>query len=392
MNVDPEFRCDPVTGRWVVIAPERARRPIALSGHAPRHRTNGESRPCPFCPGQESETPNEVYALRGAGTEPNGPGWQLRIVPNMYPAVRPTEEPNPLTPFPKKEGGTEPSSVLSPSSKKGGAKTGTDSAIPDVIGSAPPSFLGKGAGGVGLFASVPATGVAEVLIECAEHVDDPTQLTDDQFAEVFRAYRVRMRALAADPRLAHVAVFKNVGAEAGASLAHTHSQIIATPIVPELARAELVGAEVYHTRTGRCAFCDIVEQELADGSRLVARSANFAVVTTFAPRFAYEMWVIPVSHRPRYESLTDAESTELAALLKRVLRALDAVLNAPAYNWFLHTTPLHAGAPEHYHWHLEVLPRTARPAGLEWGFGCHITTIAPEQAASELRTVLPDVA
>ncbi|VTR95956.1 galactose-1-phosphate uridylyltransferase : Galactose-1-phosphate uridylyltransferase OS=Leptospirillum ferriphilum YSK GN=Y981_12430 PE=4 SV=1: GalP_UDP_transf [Gemmata massiliana] len=239
---------------------------------------------------------------------------------------------------------------------------------------------------------MPATGVAEVLIECAEHVDDPAQLTDEQLAEVFRAYRERMQVLASDPRLAHVSVFKNVGAEAGASLAHTHSQIIATPIVPELTRAELAGAEAYFARESRCVFCDIVEKELADGSRVVARSANFVVVTAFAPRFAYELWVLPVAHQPRYEALTDSEALELALLLKPVLRALDAVQDAPAYNWFLHTTPLRAGAPGYYHWHLEVLPRTARPAGLEWGFGCHITTVAPEQAACQLRAALPDVA
>ena len=238
---------------------------------------------------------------------------------------------------------------------------------------------------MGLFASAPAAGVAEVLIDCPEHIDSPTLLSDEQFADVFRAYRERMTALAADPRLAHVAVFKNVGAEAGASLGHTHSQIIATSVVPALVRSELNGAEAYYARTGRCVFCDIVEQELADGSRFVARSENFAVVTAFAPRFAYEMWVLPVRHEPRYEAIADAAARELAVLLKRVLRALDAVLHSPAYNWFLHTTPPHAGDPPHYHWHLEILPRTARPAGLEWGFGCHITTVAPEQAAAELR-------
>ncbi len=239
-------------------------------------------------------------------------------------------------------------------------------------------------------ATAPATGFAEVLIDCPDHIDDPTQLTDEHFANVFIAYRERMLALSADPRLAHVAVFKNVGAEAGASLAHTHSQIVATPVVPDLMRAELAGAEGYFVRSGRCVFCDLVEKELAERTRVVARSANFVAVTAFAPRFAYEMWVLPLAHEARYESLTDAAATELAVLLKRVLRSLDKVQNAPAYNWFVHTTPLHAGEPEHYHWHLEILPRTARPAGLEWGYGCNITTVAPERAAAELRAALPD--
>jgi UDPglucose--hexose-1-phosphate uridylyltransferase len=383
MSDEPELRRDPVTGRWVLIAPERARRPIALSDAGPQSRTAGERRPCPFCPGEEHDTPNEVYAIRDPGSSPNGFGWRLRVVPNKFPAVRTEEEPNPLTPFPEKEGGVRArSSALSPSPLGGGV--GEGSAF------SPPSFPGKGVGGLGssLFNSAPAIGFAEVVIDCPEHIDNPTLLSHEQFRDVFRAYRERMTALAADPRLAHVAVFKNVGAEAGASLGHTHSQIIATPVVPALIQSELTGAEAYFARTGRCVFCDIANEELADGSRVVARSEHFVVVTAFAPRFAYEMWVLPVQHESRYESITDDLATELAVLLTRVLRALDTVQHSPAYNWFLHTTPLHAGSPPYYHWHLEILPRTARPAGLEWGFGCHITTASPERAALELRSAL----
>jgi UDPglucose--hexose-1-phosphate uridylyltransferase len=227
-----------------------------------------------------------------------------------------------------------------------------------------------------------------VLIDCPEHVSDPTLLSDEQFCDVFRAYRERMKALASDSRLAAVSVFKNVGAEAGASLGHTHSQIIATAVVPELVRAELAGAEGYFAHTGRCAFCDLAQRELADGSRVVARSEHFVVVTAFAPRFGFEMWVIPLKHEARYESITDAGALELSRLLKRVLRALDEVEHSPAYNWFLHTTPLRDGEPPYYHWHLEILPRTSRPAGLEWGHGCHITTTSPEHAAEQLRAAL----
>lgn len=335
---EPELRCDPITGRWVIIAPERARRPIALSGAGPRHRTSGERTPCPFCAGEEHDTPNEVFAIRVPGSAPNGPGWRLRVVPNKFPAVR------------------------------------ADSFVP------PDSSA--------LFESAPALGSAEVVIDCPEHIDSPTHLSDEQLRDVLRAYRERMIALAADPRLAYVAVFKNVGAEAGASLGHTHSQIIATPVVPALLQTELSGAEAYTARTGRCAFCTIVEEEAAGGARVVARSEKFVVVTAFAPRFAYEMWVLPTQHTARYENLTDGAALELAALLRRVLRALDVVQHSPAYNWFLHTAPLRSEELPHYHWHLEILPRTARPAGLEWGFGCHITTIAPERAASELRAAL----
>lgn len=372
MSDEPELRRDPVTGRWVVIAPERARRPIAFSDHAPRHRTSGENRPCPFCAGAEAETPHEVYAIRDPNSTPNAAGWQLRVVPNMYPAVRPNA--------------TATASVNSPGPMSGMLRGASDEGGE---GQRPP----RGAPDeFPLFNVAPAAGFAEVLIDCPDHIDDPTKLTDDQFADVFIAYRERMIALSADPRLAHVSVFKNVGAEAGASLAHTHSQIIATPIVPELLRTELTGAEVYTARYSRCVFCDLIEKDLAERSRVVARSAHFVALTAFAPRFAYEMWVLPIAHEARYESLSDTAATELAILLKQVLRALDQVQNAPAYNWFVHTTPLHAGEPAHYHWHLEILPRTARPAGLEWGYGCHITTVAPEHAATQLRSALTDVA
>ena len=323
----------------MLIAPERARRPIALSDSGPRHRTSGERTPCPFCPGKEHDTPGEVFALRAPGARPNGPDWRLRVVPNKFPAVSPAE--------------------LAPPA---------------------PSAL---------FRAAPAVGFAEVLIDCPEHVDSPTRLSDEQLRDVFIAYRERLAALAADPRLEFVAVFKNVGAEAGASLGHTHSQIIATPVVPALIQTELSGAEAHFARTGRCPFCDVAKGELANGSRVVARTANFVAVTAFAPRFSYEMWVLPLRHEARYEAVTDGAARELAGLVKRVLRALDVVCHSPAYNWFLHTSPLRAGEPPHYHWHLEILPRTARPAGLEWGFGCHITTAAPERAAAELRAALP---
>jgi UDPglucose--hexose-1-phosphate uridylyltransferase len=349
MSTEPELRRDPVTGRWAIVAPQRALRPMALSDAGPRHRSADERTPCPFCAGQEYDTPNEVFAFRDTGSEPNGPGWRLRVVPNKFPAVRRDAEP------------------------------ATPAAYSTELGA------GRGA----LFCSAPAVGAAEVLIDCPEHIDNPTQLSDEQFRDVLRAYRERLVALATDASLEYVAVFKNVGAEAGASLGHTHSQLIALPIVPELIQAELTGALAHFTHTRRCIFCDLIQNELALGARLVARSDNFVAVTAFAPRFAYEMWVLPLAHQPRYESITNGAALELAQLLKRVLKALDESRHSPAYNWYLHTTPLRAGELAHYHWHLEVIPRTARPAGLEWGGGCHITTAAPERAASELRAALP---
>jgi UDPglucose--hexose-1-phosphate uridylyltransferase len=340
MNFEPEYRRDPICGRWAVVAPERSHRPVTLVGAEPRHRTNGERQPCPFCPGQEYDTPNEVLADREPGSPPDGPGWQLRVVPNKFPAVRPD------------------------------------------VGEEFCAVEGM------VFLTAPGLGRAEVMIECSEHLPDPTKLSDERFAAVFRAYRDRVRALADDSRLAYAAVFKNVGAEAGASLGHTHSQIIATPVVPELVEAELMGGRDFFARTSRCVFCDLAARELMAGERVIAHSKHFLAVAAYAPRFAYEFWVLPLDHSARYETITDDAAQELALLMKRVLVALDCAQGEPAYNWFLHTAPLRSPELPHYHWHIEVLPRTARPAGLEWGYGCFITTVAPEQAAGELRAAL----
>jgi len=343
MRVEPEFRRDPVCGRWAVVAPERSHRPITLEGVEPRHRRNGERYPCPFCPGQEADTPNEVLAYRTQGSMPDGPGWQLRVVPNKFPAVRPDVG-------------------------------GTFCTVEGMV-----------------FLTTPGFGHAEVMIECPEHLSAPTDLTHQQFADVFRGYRDRIHLLAEDPDLVYASLFKNVGAEAGASLGHTHSQIIALPVVPEAIEAELHGGETFFAHTGRCVFCDLAARELADHDRVIARSEHFLAVMAYAPRFAYEFWVLPLAHTARYETLTDADTLELAALMKRVLLALDRVHAEPAYNWFLHTSPLRSPELPYYHWHIEVLPRTARPAGLEWGYGCFITTVSPERAAMELREALPPV-
>ncbi len=341
MSSEPEFRRDPVCGRWAVVAPERSRRPMTLEGAVPRHRRNGERKPCPFCPGQEHDTPHESLAHRLPGTIPDGPGWLLRVVPNKFPAVRPD----------------------------------VDDAVCAVEGM--------------VFLTTPGFGRSEVLIECPEHLADPTKLSDERFAAVFQAYRDRVLTLSEDPRLAYAAVFKNLGAEAGASLGHTHSQIISQPVVPEVIEAELAGGEAFYSRTGRCVFCDLASRELVAGERVIARSENFLAVAAYAPRYAYEFWVLPLAHAARYETITDNAATELAVLMKRVLIALDRVQAEPAYNWFVHTAPLRSPELKHYHWHIEVLPRTARPAGLEWGYGCFITTVSPEQVAMELREALP---
>jgi UDPglucose--hexose-1-phosphate uridylyltransferase len=225
------------------------------------------------------------------------------------------------------------------------------------------------------------------VIESPSHETNPAKLTDDRFAAVLVAWRDRVRHFAADERLLHVTSFKNVGAEAGASLAHVHSQLIALPFVPDAVREELAGAETFFRATGRCVFCEFAPlspEGRGEQGRFVFADEHFTVLCPFAPRFGHETWVLPTTHASHFESITDAEAFALARVLKRTLAAIDAVLSEPAYNLFVHTAPLRSGPLPHYHWHIEILPRTARPAGFEWGSGVFINAVPPEAAAAEL--------
>ena len=214
MSDEPEFRRDPVTGRWGLVAPERSRRPIDALRRGPRHRTDGERTPCPFCPGQEYDTPNEVCAIREPGTRPNGPGWRLRVVPNKFPAVRgPT--PPPPAPYPERdEGGRQPS---------------------------PFPRQGSGPGG-SAFIPRPRSGLAEVLIECPEHIDNPTQLYRRAVPRrVPRLPRADDRTGGRPAAGARRGVQERRGR--GRRVARPHAlAIIATPVVPALIRSELAGA------------------------------------------------------------------------------------------------------------------------------------------------------
>ena len=340
----PEYRRCPVTNRWVVIAPERAARPITLSHAAPHSRDANGRADCPFCEGSEHETPGERFAIRADGTAPNGPGWQLRVVPNKFPAVR---------------------SHLA---------------------------LGFASEPSALFESRPAIGRHELVIPCSRHLSNPVDLTDGEFRDKLLAYRDRIQLHSANPQTAYVTIFQNVGAEAGASLAHLHSQIVTMPMVPDGVRHELDQSAAYFERVKKCVFCDILREELPLRHRVVTETPHFVVLTPFAARFAYEMWVLPKAHVSHFETINAEIALELAVVFKDILGRLDAVLHKPAYNFFLHTGPVRSGALVHYHWHFEIIPRTARAAGFEWGSGCFINTTSPEQAALELRRGSPKMA
>ncbi len=327
----PELRRDPVVGRWVIIATDRARRP---SDFAPETARRTGATACAFCPGNEAQTPPEVLAFR-----PGGRGqWTLRVVPNKYPALQ-------------------------------------------IEGDLAPA-------GEGMYDRMNGVGAHEVIIETPDHTASLGTLSVGAVADILYAYRERLLDLKKDPRFEYILIFKNHGEAAGASLEHPHSQLIATPILPELVEAELEGAARYYRLKERCVWCDIIRQERRDGRRLVLEADGFLALAPFAPRFPFETWILPAAHRATFESIEPADVDALARLLRELVGRLNRVLREPPYNYALHTAPLRATELEHFHWHLELMPKLTRVAGFEWGTGFFNPT-PPEEAARFLRAGEP---
>jgi UDPglucose--hexose-1-phosphate uridylyltransferase len=327
----PELRKDPVVGRWVIISTERGRRPSDFRID-PVRSLGGN---CVFCPGNESKTPPEILAARGPDSAPNEAGWSLRVVPNKFPALR-------------IEGELEPS-------------------------------------GEGLYDRMNGVGAHEVVIESPEHGASLATLPMTAVADVLAACRERVIDLKKDPRFQYVLVFKNHGAAAGASLEHPHSQLIATPIIPIMVLEELKGAAEYYEMKERCVWCDIVHQERRSRHRIIVEANGFVALAPFAPRFPFETWILPTRHRSAFDDNGADELRGLAGVLGDFLRRLDQVLQHPPFNFVLHTAPLHEGPLEHFHWHLEVMPKLTNVAGYEWGSGFFINPVPPEDAAAALR-------
>ncbi len=333
----PELRKDPIIGRWVIISTERGKRPSEFV--IPPIPTKGGL--CPFCPGNEDMTPPEILAYRKEGTRPNTPQWRIRVVPNKFPALR-------------------------------------------IEGD-----LGKV--GEGVYDKMNGIGAHEVIIESPNHQDTLSTISTGQFEEVLWAYRDRIIDLKKDTRLRYILIFKNHGEPAGASLEHSHSQLIALPIVPKRVGEELDGSLEYYNYKERCIFCDIIRQELMQGIRVVAENQDFLAVTPYAPKAPFEIWIMPRFHESNFENSQKQHYQNLAALFSDVLKRLDRVLNKPPYNFILHTAPVRNGETlPHYHWHFEIMPKLVKTAGFEWGSGFYINPTPPEEAAEYLRGASPE--
>jgi UDPglucose--hexose-1-phosphate uridylyltransferase len=239
--------------------------------------------------------------------------------------------------------------------------------------------------GEGLYDRMNGIGAHEVIIETSGHMQTLAELEDRQIADVFWAFRERVVDLKRDRRLRYVLLFKNHGDQAGASIEHTHSQLIALPVVPKRVQEEMDGARRYFEFKERCVYCDIVRQDIATGVRVVVETDDFLSIEPFAPRFPFETWIVPRRHASHYESIDERLVSNLAWIVRATLRKIDKVLERPAYNMIIHTAPVQEGSMEHYHWHIEIMPKLTRVAGVEWGTGFYVNPTPPEESAKFLR-------
>jgi UDPglucose--hexose-1-phosphate uridylyltransferase len=323
-----EFRQDPLSRHWVIIGGERAGRPNEFVEAATR--ASGLS--CPFCAGHEADTPPAIATYGANGKRK----WLVRVVPNKFPAVTPDE--------------------------------------------APAGIVTNG--------SLPGFGRHEVIIESPRHVASLSELTDAEAEAAFAAYRDRLQQLKSEGYYRYVQVFKNVGPAAGASLEHVHSQLVALPSVPEVVEQELAASGDYFRQHRRSLLLDMLEREITAADRIVAQTKHFVAFCPYASRFAYEVWIAPRRHQPRFEDVETGELGELSRLVREMVGCIERAVGQVAYNYFLHTQPFDMPAHDHYHWHIEIIPRLTKVAGFEWGTGCFINPYPPESAAADLRASL----
>jgi UDPglucose--hexose-1-phosphate uridylyltransferase len=333
----PELRKDPIVGRWVIIAPERAKRPIGIKNVSPPDSGGF----CPFCEGNETGTPPEILAYRERGTKPNDKGWRVRVVPNQFPALQ----------------------IEGELHKRGD----------------------------GIYDKMNGIGAHEVIVECPFHELSMANFSEARIREILWVYHDRLVDLKKDKRLVYGLIFKNVGPAAGASLEHSHSQLIVTPIVPVNVQEEMNGSLEFYDYRGRCIYCDMIYQELSAEKRIVVDTPSFICFTPFASRFPFETCIVPKTHNSHYENIQKNELDELGTVLKTILMKLEIALDKPSYNYIIHTSPFDTQLLPHYHWHMEIIPRMTRVAGFEWGTGFYINPVPPEQAAAYLRGVEVDI-
>lgn len=323
----PELRRDPLTGSWVILSPERRMRPHFFSRTGDILATPEN---CPFCYGNESMTPAEIYAIRGKSAPPGQPDWKIRVVPNKYPALR----------------------------------------VEGVVDRQPDGFYDRMNG----------IGAHEVVIETPLHNAHMGDLSVDETTEIFLAFKRRILDLKRDFRFKYIQVFKNHGRGAGATIPHPHSQIVALPVAPLRLQKILESSREHFLAKERCLICDIVRHELEHHKRVLLESNEFLAAAPYAPRLPFELAVYPRHHWSAYEDVDDHIIRSLAAVIREAVNRLNKTLKFPAYNLILHNAPFGVNCGEYFHWYWELMPIITGTGGYELGTFTYINSTSPEDS------------
>ncbi len=337
-----ELRRDPIIGTWVIFDPECGLRPKDFFQSSDSGFTDSSN--CPFCEGHESMTPPEIIAYRNPGTQKNKPGWSLRVFPNRTPVLHIEGEM-------KRQG-------------------------------------------VGMFDMMNGIGAHEIIVETPDHDKSLVDLTNGQIENVIWIYRDRMLDLRKDERFRYILVFKNHGINSGANISHSHSQLIATPVIPKGIKEELEGAKNHFNYKERCVFCDIIRQEISMNDRMVEENDHFVALVPFAARFPFEVWILPKEHSHDFTLINKEQAIVLGKIIKSVLLKLNKSLKGPSYNLSIHNCPTNLPKEPNwdtlvleYHWHIEIVPRLLKVTSLECCSGFFINPTTPEDAADFLRNI-----
>lgn len=338
-----EMRHDWLADRWVIIAPQRTERPDDFIHRPPVVQDASE---CPFCFGRESETPSAVLTFEG---KPNGKParWSVRVFPNKFPAVNSPRY-------------AEDLSFATDESEEGR---------------------------IDLFRKRELFGGHEVVVESPDHLQSISELDKEQVNLVFKAYRNRVRFWLTEKAAKYVVVFKNVGHDAGASLSHSHSQIIATDIIPTDVRRTADRMRAFYHQEEKCLYCSMIEDELEQKIRVVEETPDFVAFCPFASRLPSQICITSKVHQSRFDELTDGATEQLSWLAHRQIRRLEKLYRNTPYNFVIHTAPSCSTDTPEFHWRMELFPRLTKVAGFEWGSECYINPLAPEDAAKQLRRV-----
>lgn len=342
-----EMRHDWLADRWVIIAPQRTERPDDFVKRPPEIVSSDT---CPFCLGREGETPSTIatYTPKHNGKVPN---WHVRVIPNKFPAVRTTNA-DPRGPA--------------------GEISDSDSDCSEI-------------NRIDLFQRRGLYGGHEVIVESPAHVQSLSELGREDVGLVFRAYRDRLYHWLVEKGVSYAVIFKNVGQEAGASLAHTHSQLIATDTTPTDVCRATERMRLFLQKESTCLFCRMVEDECRQDERIVDHTPDFVAFCPFASRLPSMVTVVPKTHKSQFELSSDFELEQLSWLTHRLVRRIEHCYPDTAYNFIIHTATDRMRGSDSFHWRLELFPRLTKVAGFEWGSDCYINPIPPEVAAQNLR-------